>query len=388
MSRKQGHERCHGPFPHGKRWRVVIVGADGSREYAKESDEGPSSFATEEAANAYIQGFRSAVENRTIGEAVTAFIEATSIGKKNTDDKARYALTGLLRLLEGDRLLTTLKTAVAVKLVKQRAAEVAYETARIELGYATRFARWCVEQGWLRINPFIETKLEKKERSVGKAQLRVDEVRKFLAHVQADTSKEATAVLMTLLMGLRAHEVVERTVRDLDDNGRLLVIGKSKTKAGERTVGVPSVLRGRLLELARGRGPNELLFDKPTNPRKATNCTRHWLLYWVLQFSKDAGVPRVTAHGMRGTFASMTVAAGLPTGPGSDSNQKGLTVRSVATMLGHTSADVTRRHYMAPGVEQSAAVSAVEGLLGTDGSNEFPDDLEDVNSREEDDPSN
>jgi integrase len=82
-------------------------------------------------------------------------------------------------------------------------------------------------------------------------------------------------VLMALLMGLRAHEVVQRTVRDLDDNGRLLVIGSSKTRAGVRTVAVPPLLRPRLLALTANRAADAMIFTEPSSPRRASGCSRH-----------------------------------------------------------------------------------------------------------------
>ena len=51
------------------------------------------------------------------------------------------------------------------------------------------------------------------------------------------------AAMMSLLMGMRASEIVSRIVRDLDDEGRLLWIPETKTEAGKRTLPVPEVLQ-------------------------------------------------------------------------------------------------------------------------------------------------
>jgi hypothetical protein len=60
------------------------------------------------------------------------------------------------------------------------------------------------------------------------------------------------AALVTLVMGLRAGEVVSRIVRDRDDEGRLLWIPDSKTESGKRTLQVPDFLRAYLQTLAVG----------------------------------------------------------------------------------------------------------------------------------------
>jgi len=60
-----------------------------------------------------------------------------------------------------------------------------------------------------------------------------------------------------MLMGLRAKEIVERVVRDVDDDGRLLWIPESKTEAGRRAQEVPAVLKPYLLRLVEGKKPEE-----------------------------------------------------------------------------------------------------------------------------------
>ena len=66
----------------------------------------------------------------------------------------------------------------------------------------------------------------------------------------------ALGAMVTLLLGLRAGEVVSRIVRDLDNGGRLLWIPSSKTEAGRRTLEVPEVLQPHLQALAEGLPKN------------------------------------------------------------------------------------------------------------------------------------
>ncbi len=256
MSR-ESHDRVHGPYAHGNQWRVVVVAADGSRSFAAESVGGPSSFATKEAALAYVQTFRELkfpdrpmARGRTVGEAVRdwmAYQSEYAGHRKTSRDTATHKLEALLRLTESDFRLCELDARKARKLLRRRESEVAYDTLRGERSYASRLCQWCTKRGWMRCDPFADVELKRpRDRKVGKPQLRVDEARRFLATVRADASIEATGVLLATLTGLRAHEVVQRTVRDLDDGGRALVIGKSKTRAGERIIAVPAELRERL----------------------------------------------------------------------------------------------------------------------------------------------
>jgi integrase len=105
-------------------------------------------------------------------------------------------------------------------------------------------------------------------------------------------------------MGMRANEIVSRVVRDLDDDGKLLWIPDSKTEAGRRTLQVPELLRPLLKALAEGKSPDAKLFGY------------HWLDWvrrWVKRICEAPGVPKVTAHGMRGLHSTLAVeAACLP----------------------------------------------------------------------------
>ena len=139
---------------------------------------------------------------------------------------------------------------------------LAVDSHRNILAEARTFLKWCTGKGYLRANPLEGLEGTGKRRH-GKPQLRIDEARKWQGKaLQFADEGEAGAVgaLVTLVMGLRAGEVVSRVVRDLDDGGQLLWIPDSKTEAGKRTLQVPEILRPYLLTLAEGKGSEELLF--------------------------------------------------------------------------------------------------------------------------------
>jgi integrase len=200
---------------------------------------------------------------------------------------------------------------------------------RNTLAEARTFLKWCAtKKKWIESNPLdgVEGIGRRKH---GKAQLRIDEARLWIAKAVelADAGESgAVAALMTLLMGLRASEIINRVARDLDDGGSLLWIPDAKTAKGRRTVQVPEELRPYLLQLVEEKEPNELLFG---------HHWRDWPREWVQRICKLADVPVVTAHGMRGLHSTLAVDAGV-------------TSHAVASALGHESFATTAQSYAKP----------------------------------------
>jgi integrase len=181
------------------------------------------------------------------------------------------------------------------------------------------------------------------KRRYGKSQLRIDAARKWqekALQLADDGEAGAVAALVTLVMGLRAGEVVSRVVATwttarccsdpgLEDRGR------------ERTLQVPEVLRSHLLALAEGKKPDELLFGYHD---------RNWPRKWVARICKAVGVPRVTAHGMRGLHGTLAV-------------ETGLSAHAVAAALGHESVTTTLQSYAKAGAGASARQEKVLTVL-------------------------
>jgi hypothetical protein len=77
------------------------------------------------------------------------------------------------------------------------------------------------EAGWIAMNPLAEV-TGVGQRNRGKKQLRIDEARRLVDMCirEANQGDEAAVgVLTAFLLGLRASEVTDRVVRDLDDEG-------------------------------------------------------------------------------------------------------------------------------------------------------------------------
>ncbi|HNI60231.1 MAG TPA: tyrosine-type recombinase/integrase, partial [Pseudomonadota bacterium] len=228
------------------------------------------------------------------------------------------------------------------------------DSHRNYLAQARTFLSWCIGQRWIRVHPLGEVKGIGKRRH-GKEQLTIDEARHLYKMCMREAAMDdgALAVLLALLLGLRASEVVSRTVRDLDDQGRVLRITPNpaigfdpKTRASHRSVVVPEPLRPLLASRTRYKLPGALLFP-------AEGGGPHWR-DWVAEqtgrFCKLAGVPRVCAHALRGVSASTAVASGVA-------------AEAVARALGHESPEMTKRSYITPGTLEQADRDRQEALL-------------------------
>lgn len=235
------------------------------------------------------------------------------------------------------------------RVVDRHGQSVAAASHRTVLGQCKRFYAWAVEQGYAAHNPFADIKPIGKPK-VGKAQLRIDEARRFVA-VAMDKAQlgdqAALAALLALMLGMRASEVLCRIVRDLDDGGRVMWIARGKTDNARRRLEVPEVLRPMLTRLATGKSPEELLFG-PT--RNGTRLSDAWLWVSVQTLCDEAGVPRVSTHSLRGLHSTLALEAGA-------------TSSAVAAALGHGSFQITAKHYAAPGTVDRLRTKVVEQAL-------------------------
>ena len=337
---------AYGPYRHGRKFRVLVRGGDGEERYR--------SFETEEQARAYLREARKALEleGRTVSEAILMYeSHHIAVGNKprsynETMRRLRLFFTDVLDLpldtirhAHGERLYETLCE------YKTRASKLLSVDSRLNIfAEAKSFLEWCRGKKWVKSNALADVKAEGK-RQHGKAQLRLDEARTWLREAMRMAKREpgAVAALMTVLLGMRAGEIVSRQVRDLDDKGRLLWIPDSKTPAGKRQLEVPDPIRAHLQRLAKGKGGGDLLFG---------HHWRDWPREWVQRICDLAGVPKVTAHGMRGLHSSLSFEAGI-------------TGHAVAAAMGHESESTTLESYAdRESVERAKQKRALKVLIG------------------------
>lgn len=166
-----------------------------------------------------------------------------------------------------------------------------------------------------------------------------------------------------LHLGLRQGEVSARIVRDVDADGRILVIPFGKTAGSRRRLKVPEWLRPLLLSLVAGKAPTDLLFSSENQQRSRG--------YWwrkVREWCQKANVPPVCPHSLRGLHATLAI-------------EEGSTSDSVARALGHTSFAMTARHYASPDSVVNAQIARASQSLAPHKQSESSDPISDFLAR-------
>jgi integrase len=221
------------------------------------------------------------------------------------------------------------------------------DTRRNTLAEAKTFFRRAKAKGWIEADLLGDVIGEGKRRR-GKPKLTKDEARKYLAKCRElaahpKRAEAAIAAATPLLLGYRASEVIDRQVRDLDEGGTVLRVPRAKSQAGIRAQELPGWFQPLLAGLTKGKAPTDRIFDHD----------RSWLLRQVKRICRLAGVPQVSAHGLRGTHADLCLHAHV-------------TALAVSQALGHTSTEVTFGHYADRGiVDQQQHTQALSVLAPT-----------------------
>jgi integrase len=357
MAQRRKGERVLGPYPHAGKWRLIVVGPGGEksrREYESKKEA--------ERIKLHVEHELQLAEERTIADAKKEYVMYLSKEKQNKPgsvEDTEYRLGMFFAEVDEEgRVVQDLDEVALTSITPAKGAELysglrrrktksgkvlAVDSHRNILAEARSFLKWCLGKKWIVRNPLDDVEGVGK-RSHGKDQLRIDEARKWQAkavELAEQGEPGAVAAMMCLVMGMRCSEVVSRVVRDLDDDGKLLWIPDSKTRAGRRKLQVPEFLRPYLIELAKGKEQTTVLFGEHW---------RDWPRRWVQRICKTASVPKVTAHAMRGLHGTLAV-------------DSGITSHAVAAALGHESFKTTAESYAQRDAVSSAQQKRVLGVL-------------------------
>ncbi len=336
--------RYLGPYQFRGQWRCQLVNGASRTWMTPEKTPERSIAIAERVVAAYL-----AQQPMTVGKALEAYGEYKLIVRANKPASVTTTLHRLRRFFS--------EPGIAVyQLTHQRCAGYYQklvatqkpDTHRNTLAEAGTFCRWLIKRRNLKLNPIEGIEGVGRKRK-GKPQLRYDEARKWWAKAEELANEGhagAVAAMMTLVMALRASEITSRTVRDIDNGGRLLWIPEAKTPAGKRQVKVPEKLRPYLLRLSSAKPSTAFIFTgKHGAPHE-----RAWPRKWVQKICKLAKVPEVCAHSMRGLHASLAIQAG--TSPD-----------VVAGVMGHESPAITMSNYAVPGSAEAARADRATSAL-------------------------
>lgn len=167
------------------------------------------------------------------------------------------------------------------------------------------------------------------------------------------------AALWVLLLGtgLRLGEACALDWRDIDLDAPSVTVRKGKTRSASRTVPLPSFVVESMRKhriAAKRYGPAEPVFTGERTYRRITVGVASHALPRLLE---RKGLPRLTPHKLRHGTATLL-------------HQKGVPMRDIAEILGHSSPAVTARVYAH--VTEGAKKEAMERLDGLDERREAP----------------
>lgn len=362
MSRVDAVVKIEGPYAHKAGYRCRIVLPTGLRRWCPSSP-------TREAA---LEVGRQAAElqehevAQTVGSCIEKYLDhhADKGSRPKSIELYRQTLgrffqpvlelpVGRVTAPRGASLYEQLRRSTSERT--GRPLSVDYH--RNALANARCFMSWCVQKRWIRTNPLAEVRGIGAKRK-GKVQPTIDEARVLWQTCLREAEQGddgALAAAIAISMGLRAGEIVSRTVRDLDNRGadglpqhmRIAdneALGfETKTSSSKRPILIPEELRALLVDRSRDKLPSALLFPSATGGLQWAS----WVNRQVHRLCRLANIPEVCAHALRGCSATAAAAAGA-------------TPQLVAAMLGHTSTAMTMGHYIAQGTTE--AVQRAEGL--------------------------
>lgn len=252
----------------------------------------------------------------------------------------------------------------------ERARGIAAKTIRTADATIKQLFREAVRRGDLVANPAAVATPPPEERRLVETWTQ-DEARRFLTATVDDRWYPLWRTLLET--GLRIGEAlalrwesvdldagilrVERTqTRDVDDNR---ITGEPKSDSGRRRLALSpelvTVLRSHRLSLRETRlregpawNPDDLVFPNLHGEEDWQSTVN----YALTQACKRAGVRRMTPHGLRHSYATISIRAGVP-------------VKVVSQRLGHRRIQITLDLYVHPDEADSLlAAEAISGILG------------------------
>lgn len=323
------NERIKGPVKHGRRWRVI--------HYFRDGTSVTHSFPTEAEAARKGAELRKGLQQEalTVAKALEEY-EQYMRRKGNKESSIATTCFRMRGLLDVDSPIVSVDRRMAQRLYDRLVGrDVSVDTQRNALGQAKTFWRWLIKRGYVKQNPWEHVEPVGRRRR-GKEQLTHDECRELSGYCLARLEEPGcAAALCGLWLALRASEIAGVKESDVDCDGRVLIVRGTKSERSHRKVALPSVLREAVRTVARAGMSRYQVRDK------------------VRAATKAAIGRAVTPHALRGTHATLAVGAQI-------------SPQAVAASLGHASATVTERHYIAPGtldlVTQQRALQALVPL--------------------------
>jgi integrase len=291
--------RYYGPYRHGEKWRILIR-VPGQKQQVH------GTYDTEDESKKELRRLRIAARKLN-GPTVSQALDRYATQLQTNGLREHSIETTLYRLRKLFNPVASLPLAALTpsqaKELFSKLTDWSVDTKRNALAEAKTFCHRAKTNGWTEADLLDAVEGEGK-RKRGKAKLTKDEARKYLDKCRELTTdpKQAEAAIaasIPLLLGYRVSEVIDRQVRDLDEGGTVLRVSRAKSQAGIRAQELPGWFQPLIASLTMGKEPTDRIF----------NHDRSWLLHQVKRICRLAGVPEISAHGLRGTHADLCLHA-------------------------------------------------------------------------------
>lgn len=338
--------------PRGAATRILSTEDRGGRgakrhrvRYVLNGRESARGFATARQAQKFIDQFE-AEAVRASGKTVEMTIEDWKADRIATGQyMPAYYERHVKRCLRDvlDQPLVAATGGAAADGWEDYAGGVAGATAAQALATLRIFAKWMVKRKLALVN--ITEGIEF-EGQINKGKPQIETVRELYAFrdvvwARAEAGDRGSlGVLIGLYLGLRSAEVLALEARHIDVNHTVVVPG-TKTAAAKRRVPVMVPRLWDLLDAAAKEGGFIVTVSQDTLIRRVRDAATA---------AKVSNATGLVFHSLRGMAASLAT-------------KSGAAFAAIAEGLGHTSYDVTAKHYASMDSQDAAATGAATSVL-------------------------
>ena len=334
-----------GPYENKDKWRLVVKSGDKRKSLVFDT------FDQAETAKGNLLASFDDSAKLTVGDLLAQFIEHKR-QRGCVDRSLLHVKHTIMRILPKLDKSAHMSPEKAEALYLATIEKYAVASHAISLRTVKAMYRFAIKKKLVAKNPFDEVQSIGRANK-GKLQLRTDEAKRltdYLTELASLGDWRALALLTQLFLGLRSSEVLKLKKRDLDCDASVIVVDGTKTKNAKRRLALDApIVRELLRRRAEGMKPEALLFSLNGSTVLSATCLHKALT----KYCKQADLPTVCPHSLRGLHSSLAVQAGASSS-------------YVARALGHGSDEVTKRHYISESAMDSARSARVSEALAGD----------------------
>ncbi len=272
------------------------------------------------------------MDSLTVVRGWLEWLEASGFAEHSRENYARPVTRFLMQV---DHRNATLDDLVAFSLTQpRRSAHITYSGLRSFFAYA-------IAVGAIDVDPTSQLRSRAQPRTVPRSLTRDELERVRLAALEVDP-RRAAAIDFLYGTGARTAEAI--AVRPEDVTADVVILRKTKTRPGglrqERVVPLSAPAR-RAVEIFEQAPSSSYAKQDGTLMRVGSKM----VYAWVRDSGRDAGID-VRPHLLRATFATHLA-------------EKGIDVRTIQDLLGHTNLTTTQRYVAVTDERRRAAVAAL-----------------------------